>query len=96
MLLISSIPVPVLLKVTLLGALVVSTGILPKFKLVGARFTAGVTPVPVNATFWGLPLTLSDTDRVPLRVPVLVGLKLTLILQLVPPSKLAPQLLVCV
>jgi len=96
MLPISSVPVPVLLKVAFMGALVVPTGILPKFKLVGARFTAGMTPVPVNAALWGLPLALSVTDSVPARVPVLVGLKLTLILQLVPASKLGPQLLVCV
>jgi len=85
-----------LLKVTLIGALVVPTGILPKFKLVGARFTAGATPVPVNAAFWGLPLALSVTDRVPLRVPVAAGVKLTLILQLAPAPKLTPQLLDCV
>ena len=96
MLLISSVPVPVLLKVTLMGALVVPTGILPKFKLVGARFTPGMTPVPVSAAFWGLPLALSVTDRLPARVPVLVGVKLTLILQLAPATRLAPQLLVCV
>ena len=87
---------PVLLKVTVMGVLVVPTGILPKFKLVGARFTAAITPVPVNAAFWGLPLALSVTDRVPARAPVLVGLKITLILQLVPASRLPPQLLVCV
>jgi hypothetical protein len=86
----------VLLKVAFMGALVVPTGILPKFKLVGARFTAAITPAPVNAALWGLPLALSVTDSVPARMPVLVGLKLTLILQLVPASKLGPQLLVCV
>ena len=87
---------PVLLKVTVMGVLVVPTGILPKFKLVGARFTAAITPVPVNAAFWGLPLALSVTDRVPVRVPVAIGLKLTLILQLAPAPKLPPQLVFCV
>jgi hypothetical protein len=38
-------------------------------------------PVPVSVITWGLPAALSVTVMEPLRVPVAVGVKVTLILQ---------------
>ena len=85
-----------LLNVRLWAALVVPTSWLANVRLAGDSPTAGAIPLPLRATVCGLPLALSVTDRVPVRVPVAVGLKFTLILQLAPAPKLPPQLVVCV
>ena len=85
-----------LLNVTLWAELVVPTNWPAKVRLAGDSAAAGAIPLPLRATVCGLPLALSVTDRVPLRVPVAVGVKLTLILQLAPLPKLALQLLVSV
>jgi hypothetical protein len=86
----------VLLNVTVWAGLVVPTSWLANVRLAGDSAAAGEIPLPLRATVCGLPLASSVTDRVPLRVPVAVGVKLTLILQLAPLPKLALQLLVCV
>ena len=57
--------------------------------------TAGAVPVPVKETFCGLPLALSVTIRVPDRLPVAVGVKVTLKVQLAPGATLTPQVFVC-
>lgn len=49
-------------------------------------------PVPVSVTVWGVPLALSATDNCPVLFPLALGLNVTLIAQLAPPPKLAPQL----
>ena len=85
-----------MLNVTVWAGLVVPTSWLANVRLAGDSPAAGATPVPLRAAVCGLPLASSVTDRVPLRVPVVVGVKFTLILQLAPLPKLAPQLLVCV
>ena len=59
----------------------------------GAEQLLAVVPVPVNDTVCGLPDEESVTVMVPLRVPVCVGAKTTLIVQLAPPLRLAGQLL---
>jgi hypothetical protein len=59
------------------------------FRLVG--FSVTTVPVPLRATFWGLPGALSLIDKVPERVPGCVGLKVTLMVQLVPAARLEPQ-----
>ena len=51
--------------------------------------------MPVRLAVWGLLVALSVTVKVPLRVPVAVGEKVTLMMQLAPAATLAPQLLVC-
>ena len=56
--------------------------------------TAGAVPVPVRLAVWGLPLALSVRVMAALRVPVAAGVKVTLIVQLVPAATLDPQLLV--
>ncbi len=42
------------------------------------------SPVPVNVTLWGLPAALSVKDKKPVRLPVPVGVKETLTVQLSP------------
>ena len=53
-----------------------------KLTLVVLRLTLGAVPVPLNPTSWGLPLALSVRVRLPERLPVAVGVKVTLITQL--------------
>src|SRR5438309_11885845 len=52
-------------------------------------------PVPDNATFCGLPAALSVMLTAALRVPMAVGLKVTLIVQLAPAANELPQAWVC-
>lgn len=60
------------------------------------KLTAGPlrTPLPVKVADWGLPCALEFTVSAPFLVPVVVGKKLTLIVQAVPAARLAPQLFV--
>jgi hypothetical protein len=62
-LLMVTVVLPAFVTVTVLGALVVPTFCLPKFRLVGDTLTDAVveaeTPVPVNETVWGLLEALS-------------------------------------
>lgn len=51
-------------------------------------------PVPVNKTLWGLPAASSVMVMVPVRVPVVVGLKVTVKTQVAPAARLLLQLLV--
>ena len=55
---------------------------------------AVLVPVPVNDTACGLPVALSLTVTAPERAPVAVGVKLTLMVQLAPALRLAPQVFV--
>ena len=48
-------------------------------------------PIPFRETVCGLPGALSVTDSAPVRFPICVGLKATLIVQLVPAARLEPQ-----
>ena len=57
--------------------------------------TAGAVPVPLRLTLWGLPVALSARVMAAVRVPLAVGVKVTLIVQLTPAATLEPQLLVC-
>ncbi len=97
MLLMVSVAVPLLVSVTVCAALVVPTCWLLKVRLVLERVTAGAvgaTPVPVRLTLCGLPAALSVIDSVPVRVPVAVGVKVTLMVQLAPAATEAPQVFV--
>ena len=60
----------------------------------GEKMTVDEPPVPVRLAVRGLPVALSVTASVALRVPAAVGLKVTLIVQLAPTARLAPQPLV--
>lgn len=55
---------------------------------------ATVWPVPCKVTLCGLPAALSVMVTAPLRVPLSVGVKVTLTVQLAPMPTVVPQLLV--
>jgi hypothetical protein len=48
-------------------------------------------PVPLRETVCGLPGALSVTERVPLRLPVALGVKVTLTVQRAPAANELPQ-----
>jgi hypothetical protein len=76
-------------SVTVLAPLVTPMATVPKFRLVGESFA--VVPVPLSETFCGLPIALSVMLSAALRVPVAVGLKVTLKVQLAPAASELPQ-----
>jgi len=87
MLLMLSAVMPVLLSV------VVSVfPTVPKLRLAGLNSTT--VPVPVRLTVCGLPAALSAIDTAPVRVPLCVGLKVTLMVQLASAARLEPQVFV--
>jgi len=51
-------------------------------------------PVPLRATFCGLPGALSETVTLPVKVPPAAGVKVIEMIQLAPALTLAPQVLV--
>ena len=66
-----------------------------KVKEAGERLTTGAaTPVPVRLTVWVAGLALSVMVKAPVLVPVAVGLKVTLSVQLALAARLEPQVLV--
>ena len=91
--------VPVFFRVTVCAELGEPTVTLPKAKpVLSVSVMAGAaaaTPVPDSETACGLPAALSATEIVPVFAPRVAGLKLTLMLQLAPALRLAPQGLVC-
>ena len=89
-----SAAVPVLVNVTVCAALVVPTVCAAKVKLVGERLTAGAVPVPESAMVCGLLLALSEMVIAPVRSPTVVGVNVTLIVQLPPAATEVPQVLV--
>ena len=83
-----STALPVFVRVTLFTPLVVPTNWPEKVRLLGERPTTGAVvtaiPVPVRLTVWvGSPVS-SVIAKDAVRVPVPVGAKLTLTVQLVP------------
>ena len=89
MLLMVRLLVPTLVRVTVFAALVVPVATVPKFNLVGDSFA--VVPIPLSGTGCGLPLALSVTLSAALRVPVAVGLNVTLIVQLAAAARELPH-----
>src|SRR5947207_2228643 len=88
---------PVLDSFTARAVLVVPTVWLAKVSEVGERLAAGVLEVAPDsgrAPMWRLPLALSVIESVAGRVPVAVGLNVTLIVQLPAAATELPQLLV--
>jgi hypothetical protein len=82
-----------LVSVTVRAALEVPTNWFPKETLVVESLTVGIAPLPERLTLWRVVRALSEMVRVPLRVPVAVGLKVTLIVQLALAGTEPPQLL---
>jgi hypothetical protein len=78
MLLIVKVALPVLLRVKLSGELLAVAGWLAKVKLVGERPAIGVVPVPVKLTVCGLFVALSEMVKVAVRLPLAVGVNVTL------------------
>ena len=60
----------------------------------GAKPAMGTAPVPVKPTDCGLPVALSVRVTEALRAPLAVGLNVTLIEQLAPAARVAPQVVV--
>ena len=60
------------------------TAWLAKVRLVGERLATAAVPVPVRLTLCGLPVALSVRVTAAVRVPLAVGVKVTLIVQLAP------------
>ena len=60
---------------------------------VAVGVTVGVAPVPLSGTVWIPVKALSVTVRVPARLPVVLGAKVTPIVQFDPPSRVMPQAL---
>src|SRR5437762_4467646 len=77
-----------------LPILVVPKFWLLKVSVVGERL-GKPAPVPERLAVCGLLVALSVTVKAPLRVPVAVGVKVTLIVQFAPAASEAAQLLVC-
>ena len=76
-----------------------NTGVLlmvsTKWVLSALRVINRPVPVPVRLIVCGLPGALSVMEMAPLRVPSMVGVKVTLIAQLLPATSELPQLFVC-
>lgn len=89
-----TVPVPRLVTVIFLPALVVPTVTVPKFVDVGVSEIE--TPVPVNGTFWGLLLASSVKVRFPVLDPGAVGENVTVTVQLALASTVEPQVLVLI
>ena len=81
MLAIFKVAVPVLLRVKLSGELLVVVGWLAKAKVVGERLASGAVPVPVKLTVCGVFVALSEKLNVAARLPPVVGVNVTLTVQ---------------
>src|ERR1700733_4945321 len=93
---ITSVVVPVVVTVTVLGALVVFVFCVPKFKLDGLAAAAGLITVAVMGTVCGLPAALSVSRRFAACVGVVLesAVKLMVMVQALPAARVWPQTLV--
>jgi len=73
-----------------LAALVAPTFVVANFAVTGVNLACAV-PVPDNDTVCGLLGELSVNVKVPVRVPICVGVNVTSITQLLPAAKVLPQ-----
>jgi hypothetical protein len=87
-------PVPTLVKVIVDGELAEPTAMEPNVTDVGENETAGDEPLPIKATVCGLPIALSATEMLAVRVPAATGLNVTAILQLAAAARVEAQVLV--
>jgi hypothetical protein len=74
---IETAPVPVLVSVTVVGALLLPTATLPKLRLVGLALSAPAVPVPLRAIVRGEFGSVLVIDTLPLSLPAVVGSKVT-------------------
>lgn len=93
MLLMSSVVLPTLVSVVVPDVKQLQwpmgSGIQANFRLVGESSTS--VPIPFRETVCGLPGALSATDSAPVRFPICMGLKATLIVQLAPAARFELQ-----
>jgi hypothetical protein len=82
-----SVELPVLVSVVV--KVMEWKGRVKKVRLAGVNFTT--VPIPLRLAVCGLPGALSVIDKVAVRVPICVGWKVTLIVQLAPAARLDPQ-----
>jgi len=82
---------PMLNNVTPLAGLVVPTAVPVKTRLELLKVTEGAVPTPLSETVCGLPVALSTTEMLAWRVPGAMGVKVTLIVQLVPGASELPH-----
>jgi hypothetical protein len=87
--------VPLFVSVTVCAGLVVVSGCAAKLRLVGDSVTAGATPVPLRGTCCGLPAASSLTETAAERAPVVVGEKLTPMVQFALAARAAEVARVC-
>ena len=88
-----SAALPVLVSMAVCAALVVLVTEV-KVSEDGVRETSGagaVVPVPMRETVCGEPVALSAKTTLDVRLPVVVGVKVTTTLQFAPPASDAPQ-----
>jgi len=93
-----NVALPLLVSVTVCDALVVPTarGGGGNVRLAGERSAMGaVTPVPVSEIVCGLLVALSIKVTEPTALPPVVGVKVTLMVQIAPAATDEPQVLVC-
>jgi len=90
--LIAKLPGPTFVSVTALAPLTVPTARAVNVMLAGLRETA--VPVPLSDTVCGLPRALSLMDNTAVRVPAAWGVNLTLMVQVNPAPRVAPQVVV--
>ena len=81
-----------MVRVTVLAGLVFPTATMPKLKPVPESVT-GAMPVPLRLTVCGLLVAVSVKLRVPVAGPVALGVNVTPTVQLAPPARLDPQVL---
>ena len=83
---------PVLVNVTVCGAVVLPVGSLPKERVPGTSWTTAPVPRPESVTVCGLPNSLSLIFSVPGRVPAVVGVKVTLMVQFAPTARVEGEI----
>src|SRR5579862_1730149 len=89
-----SVALPVLLSVITPAGLAAPTAWLANVRLPGDKETVGAMPVPVRGTLCGLPVALSTTEMLALRIPEPVGVKVVPMEHDAPTAIDAAQLLV--
>jgi len=90
-----SLFLPVFLNTTVCAEADVPTAVSPKDTVEGETVAGGgVMPFPVNETACGLPPPSSLTKREAVRIPSAPGVKITLIVQVVPGARVLPHVVV--
>ena len=82
---------PLFVRVTVCAVLLVPTDWLPKETLLAERLAPGAVPVPDRLTVCGLPAALSVILTVAVRLPLAVGVKVTLIAHFAPTATGLPH-----